>query len=55
MVQITYYRQFGDLVLGILVNYDRHEARVAMLSALKDSKFGNRGTDQQGSVVERVL
>ena len=46
VVQITYYRQFGDLVLGMLVNYDRQEARVAMLSALKASTFGNRGTDQ---------
>ncbi len=45
VVQITYYRQFGDLVLGILVNYDRHEARVAMLSALKESTFANRGVD----------
>lgn len=55
VVQITYYRQFGDLVLGLLVNYDRHEARVAMLSALKESRFGNRGTDQVSGSIERVL
>lgn len=46
VVQITYYRQFGPAVLGILVNYDKHEARVAMLSALKAATFGNRGTNQ---------